>query len=141
MIEFNLTMLSGLAMLLLTVVILWCIAWCVLGFLRRRSKDKTWRKSIQKTQRHVNRACLPVTGVVVLSWVLAVVWTGWQAPSSEDDPAGDIVSPYTRMVSKPSENNPRSARQRLRENGQTLQEDSSKRLDDFRSTFLSDKEK
>lgn len=122
--EFRWEMLFGLGAILLT----WTLGFAAARMIAGRSGHTVVA--------HVDSAFYPVTAIIVLGWLVAVVWGGWQVAATHDEPQGAIEPQQERREAERGENSPAIAGPRVTGEGEAIQDEGSRKLQDFRKEFF-----
>jgi len=82
---------------------------------------------------------IPGLAVVVLGWAAMFMFTGWTT-SGQDNPVQEMEQEGPGELYT-GENNPRTADDRVREEGRAIQEEQFENLDEFRNEFFDKRKK
>lgn len=133
MLEFRPQMLYGLVI----IVVTWAVIYAIGYALVTRQSDASPEERNRQRVRFVR--VLNTLGVVVLLlWLLAVVWTGWRAPETGQNPAGELDQQprSTETEEQPEIETSENVKEEIRRQGEQLQKEKKADLEDWRKKFF-----
>ena len=141
-IEFRFVTIFGLIGFLGAWFIVWTAVVVVRGAILRGAEETdavsdAERKAFKKFQRLWGTLLLPGCVLIVLGWLFIMVWAGWRARTTADEPQGVLEGPPQGTLDfTPSPNSPSVAGERVKEEGRELQKEGLEELGDWRQDFF-----
>jgi len=139
--EFRLVNAFGLVGLLLAWMVIWLLVILIRTTAFKAAEEAggvsdDGRIAYGKFRRIWNRLMLPVMGLIVLVWLFAMVFIGWKAAPTIDEPPG-VLEPQGQLQYEPK-NSPDIAGERVMNEGKELQKEGYKDLQEWRQNFFNE---